>query len=184
MRIVGGKYKRRRFDVPKSFNARPTTDFAKENLFNVLNNLIELDGTDCLDLFAGTGSISVELLSRNCKSLVSVEKRREHSHFIHQISRELKESEKHKVMQADVFKLLKSKKFAQESFDFIFVDPPYQIEGLDTLPDLILSENKLLKADGLLVLEHPATYDFSEHAHFFQHRSYGSVNFSFFSIEK
>ncbi len=183
MRIVGGKYKRRRFDVPKSFNARPTTDFAKENLFNVLNNLIELDGTDCLDLFAGTGSISVELLSRNCRSLISVEKRREHSRFIHQISRELKEGEKHKVMQADVFKLLKSKKFPSEGFDFIFADPPYQIEGLDTLPDLILSENKLLRADGLFVLEHPATYDFSEHPHFAQHRSYGSVNFSFFTLE-
>ncbi len=183
MRIVGGKYKRRRFDVPKSFNARPTTDFAKENLFNVLNNLIDLEGTDCLDLFAGTGSISVELLSRDCKSLISVEKRREHSRFIHQISRELNEQEKHKVLQGDVFKLLKSKKFASESFDFIFADPPYQIEDLDTLPELILSEAKLLKSDGLFVLEHPATYDFSNHRYFAQHRSYGSVNFSFFSLE-
>ncbi len=183
MRIVGGKYKRRRFDVPKTFNARPTTDFAKENLFNVLNNLIELEGTDCLDLFAGTGSISLELLSRDCASLISVEKRREHSRFIHQISRELKEEKKHKVWQADVFKLLKTKKLTANSYDFIFADPPYQIDELGTLPDLILKECQLLRADGLLVLEHPASYDFSEHSHFCQHRAYGSVNFSFFTAQ-
>ncbi len=183
MRIVGGKYKRRRFDVPKSFNARPTTDFAKENLFNVLNNLINLEGMDCLDLFAGTGSISAELLSRDCKSLISVEKRREHSRFIHQVSRQLGEEDKHKVLQGDVFKFLKNKKFAAQGFDFIFADPPYQIEGLDTLPDLVFKgDQPLLRPEGFFVLEHPASYDFSTHPNFSQHRAYGSVNFSFFVL--
>ncbi len=180
MRIVGGKYKRRRFDVPKSFNARPTTDFAKENLFNVLANLIDLEGKDCLDLFAGTGSISVELLSRSCASLLSIEKRREHSRFILSLRKELHEEEKHRVFQGDVFKVLKGKKLDPESFDFIFADPPYQIEGLDLLPDLIIQDANLLKNGGFLVLEHPAVYDFQDCPFFEQHRSYGSVNFSFF----
>ena len=89
MRIIGGKYKRRRFDVPKSFNARPTTDFAKENLFNVLQHYIDLEDCSALDLFSGTGSIAVELLSRGCRRVLALEQRREHALFIRSVAREL-----------------------------------------------------------------------------------------------
>ena len=90
MRIISGIYGRRRFDVPSSFSARPTTDFAKENLFNVINNLTDLEGADALDLFAGTGSISFELLSRECKSVTAVEKNNAHASFIAKVAKELK----------------------------------------------------------------------------------------------
>ena len=100
MRIIGGKYKRRRFDVPKSFNARPTTDFAKENLFNVLQYYIDLEDCSALDLFSGTGSIAVELLSRGCQRVLALEQRREHALFIRSVARELKEEQALQVLQA------------------------------------------------------------------------------------
>ena len=106
MRIIGGKYKRRRFDVPKSFNARPTTDFAKENLFNVLQHYIDLEGTTALDLFSGTGSIAVELLSRGVSRVVALEQRREHASFIRSVARELGEEAHLQVLQADAFRFL------------------------------------------------------------------------------
>lgn len=179
MRIVGGKYKRRRFDVPKSFNARPTTDFAKENLFNVLQNMIDLDNTAALDLFAGTGGITLELISRGCARVVSVEQRREHASFIRSTVTALGEEAHIKVLQADVFRYLRQESSTPE-FDFIFADPPYKLEEIALLPDLILASGRL-KPEALVVIEHPRTYDFSEHPHFLQHREYGSVNFSFFS---
>ena len=106
MRIIGGKYKRRRFDVPKSFNARPTTDFAKENLFNVLQQYLDLEGLTALDLFSGTGSIALELLSRGCSRVVALEQRREHALFIRSVVRELGEERSLQVLQADVFRYL------------------------------------------------------------------------------
>lgn len=84
MRIITGKYKGRHFDIPRSFKARPTTDFAKENIFNVINGYSDLDGAVALDLFAGTGSISLELLSRGCSTVISVEADRDHAAFIRQ----------------------------------------------------------------------------------------------------
>lgn len=181
MRIVGGKHKRRRFDVPKSFNARPTTDFAKENLFNVLQHHIDLEGTEALDLFSGTGSIAVELVSRGCQQVVAVEQRREHATFIRTIVKQLGEERVLKVLQADVFRYLASAtKLQQPRFDFIFADPPYKLKEIADLPRLILDAG-LLKEDGLLVVEHPGTYDFSALPEFVAHREYGSVNFSFFA---
>ena len=139
MRVISGIYKRRRFDVPHSFKARPTTDFAKENLFNVLSNYMDFeDGIRALDLFAGTGSISIELVSRGCDQVISVEKDRDHYAFICKIMQELK-TDKCLPIRGDVFKYLKS---GREQFDFIFADPPYELAGLETLPDLIF-ENKL-----------------------------------------
>ena len=141
MRVISGIYKRRRFDVPHSFKARPTTDFAKENLFNVLSNYMDFeDGIRALDLFAGTGSISIELVSRGCDQVISVEKDRDHYAFICKIMQELK-TDKCLPIRGDVFKYLKSER---EQFDFIFADPPYELAGLETLPDLIF-ENNLLK---------------------------------------
>ncbi len=177
MRVVSGIYKRRRFDVPRTFKARPTTDFAKENLFNVLSNYIDFEegSIHALDLFAGTGSISIELLSRGCDWVVSVEKDREHYAFICKIMQEVK-TDRCLPVRGDVFKYIRG---SQEQFDFIFADPPYNLPGLETLPDLIF-ENNLLKEDCLFVLEHGRKDNFETHPHFVERRMYGSVNFSFF----
>ena len=162
--------------MPHSFKARPTTDFAKENLFNVLSNYMDFeDGIRALDLFAGTGSISIELVSRGCDQVISVEKDRDHYAFICKIMQELK-TDKCLPIRGDVFKYLKS---GREQFDFIFADPPYALPQLDTIPSLIL-ENNLLKPDGVLVFEHGKQNDFSTLPQFVEHRAYGSVNFSIF----
>lgn len=177
MRVISGIYKRRRFDVPNSFKARPTTDFAKENLFNVLcNNYIDFeDGVTALDLFAGTGSISIELVSRGCDRVISIEKDPQHLAFINHVMKEVK-TDKCFPMRADVFKYIEK---CHEQFDFIFADPPYALKDLESIPDRIF-ENGLLKEDGILVLEHGKDNHFEDHRHFIERRIYGSVNFSFF----
>jgi 16S rRNA (guanine(966)-N(2))-methyltransferase RsmD len=176
MRVISGKYKRKRFDIPRSFKARPTTDFAKESLFNILSAYLDFeDNISALDLFAGTGSISIELISRGCQKVVSVEKDRNHYAFIKKIMEEVK-TEQSFVIKGDVFRFVKT---CRESFDFIFADPPYALEQLNELPDLIF-DSSLLKEEGLFVLEHGKTDSFETHPYFLEHRSYGSVNFSFF----
>ncbi|WP_106829873.1 RsmD family RNA methyltransferase [Parabacteroides pacaensis] len=179
MRIISGIYKRRRFDVPKSFSARPTTDFAKENLFNVVNNLIDLEGTDALDLFAGTGSISFELISRGSKEVIAIEKNPAHAAFIRKVAKELG-TDALQLIQGDVFRFLASA--PPESFDFIFADPPYALKELAEIPSLVI-ERELLREGGLFIMEHPKNYDFSSLPYFDQRRVYGSVNFSFFRKE-
>ncbi len=121
MRIITGKYKGRHFDIPRTFKARPTTDFAKENIFNVINGYIDWEETTALDLFSGTGSISLELLSRGCKQVVSVEKDRDHARFISQCMEKIG-AEEHILIKGDVFRFLKS---CHQKFDLIFADPPY-----------------------------------------------------------
>lgn len=175
MRIITGIYKGRRFDIPHTFKARPTTDFAKENIFNVLNSYIDFEGAMALDLFAGTGSISLELLSRGCQQVVSIEKDRDHHAFIRQCVQKLG-ADNSVVIRGDVFRYIKS---CSQQFDFIFADPPYQLTELAQIPDLIF-EKGLLKEEGIFVLEHGAQNDFSNHPHFVEHRKYGSVNFSIF----
>lgn len=178
MRIITGKYKGRHFEIPRSFKARPTTDFAKENIFNVLIQYVDLEDATALDLFSGTGSISLELLSRGCKQVVSVEMDRDHHRFICEC---LKKLDAHPVLplRADVFKFLKS---CHQQYDFIFADPPYALKEIPQIPDLIF-EKGLLKEDGLFILEHGKDHDFSQHPHFVEHRSYGSVNFSLFKAK-
>ena len=175
MRIITGQYKGRHFDVPRSFKARPTTDFAKENIFNVLNGYIDFDGITALDLFSGTGSISLELVSRGCARVVSVEADRDHHAFISQCLKKL-DTDVCTPIRGDVFRFLKS---CRQQFDFIFADPPYALPNLTSIPDLVI-ERQLLRDDGLFVLEHGKTQDFSQHPRFLEHRAYGSVNFSFF----
>ena len=175
MRIITGQFKGRHFDIPRTFKARPTTDFAKENIFNVLNGYIDFDGITALDLFAGTGSISLELVSRGCKEVVSVEKDRDHARFIAGCMKKIN-AENDILIRGDVFRFLKS---CHQKFDLIFADPPYALPELDTLPDLVF-EHDLLAADGVFVFEHGKHNDFSAHPRFKEHRSYGSVNFSIF----
>jgi len=176
MRVITGKYKGRHFDIPRSFKARPTTDFAKENIFNVLIQYVDFEDATALDLFSGTGSITLELLSRGCAQVVSVELDRDHHRFILQCIDKLKEDGHVQCLRTDAFRFLKSCKMR---FDFIFADPPYALKELPTLPDLVF-EKELLKEEGIFVLEHGKDYDFSQHPHFLEHRSYGSVNFSLF----
>ena len=175
MRIITGRYKGRRFDIPRTFKARPTTDFAKENIFNVLQGYTDLDAKRALDLFAGTGSISLELASRGCQQVVSIEADRDHAAFIRQCFGKLG-ADNQLLIRGDVFKFLKT---CRQSFDFIFADPPYALRELSQIPDLIL-ESTLLRPDGLLVFEHGKDHDFSQHPRFVEHRQYGSVNFSIF----
>ena len=176
MRVITGKYKGRHFDVPRSFKARPTTDFAKENLFNVLQGYIDFDEEPtALDLFSGTGSITLELLSRGCSRVVSVEADALHYSFIRGFIDKLQDLNAFPV-RADVFRFLSK---CHEQFDFIFADPPYALPQLEQLPDIILSR-QLLREDGLFVLEHGKKQDFSNHPRIVDHRAYGSVNFSFF----
>ncbi|WP_028911533.1 RsmD family RNA methyltransferase [Prevotella sp. MA2016] len=178
MRIITGIYKGRHFDIPRSFKARPTTDFAKENIFNVLNNYIDFEGIKALDLFSGTGSISLELVSRGCEQVVSIEMDRDHHRFIQECFRKL-EGNNVQCIRGDVFRYIKS---CKQQFDFIFADPPYALKELPTIPGLIFEKN-LLKDGGILVFEHGKEYDFSDAPHFVEHRNYGSVNFSIFRKE-
>lgn len=175
MRIITGKYKGRHFDIPRSFKARPTTDFAKENIFNVLVQYIDFEGATALDLFSGTGSISLELLSRGCSQVVSVEMDRDHHRFIQECVKKLG-GEGIIPIRGDVFRFIKS---CKQQYDLIFADPPYALKELPQIPDLIM-EKQLLKEDGIFVFEHGKDYDFSGHPNFVEHRSYGSVNFSLF----
>jgi len=177
MRIITGKYKGRHFEIPRSFKARPTTDFAKENIFNVLIQYVDFDEATALDLFSGTGSITLELLSRGCSQVVSVELDRDHHRFITDCLKKLG-TEACIPLRGDVFRFLKS---CHQQFDFIFADPPYALKELPTIPDVVF-EKDLLKPEGIFVLEHGKDYDFSNHPHFVEHRSYGSVNFSLFRV--
>jgi 16S rRNA (guanine(966)-N(2))-methyltransferase RsmD len=176
MRIISGKYKGRHFDVPRNFKARPTTDFAKENLFNILNNIVDFEETVALDLFSGTGSISLELLSRGCKEVTSIEMDTLHFTHLKKCAQTL-EDNNWKMVRDDVFRFIRR---CTASYDLIFADPPYALKQLKEIPDLILGSN-ILNEEGILVFEHGKDYDFSGHPNFFRHIAYGSVNFSFFS---
>jgi 16S rRNA (guanine(966)-N(2))-methyltransferase RsmD len=176
MRIIRGIYGHRRFQIPPSFSARPTTDFARENLFNVLENRIDWEGLTALDLFAGTGSISFEMLSRGCRSVTAVELNHAHVSFIGKVAGELKTDALH-LIRGDVFRYLHSA--PRQTFDFIFADPPYMLKELPELPRLVL-DGDLLREGGHFVLEHSKAHDFSMLPHFHQKRTYGSVNFSIF----
>ena len=175
MRIITGKYKGRHFDIPRTFKARPTTDFAKENIFNVLTQYIDFEDVTALDLFSGTGSISLELASRGCARVISVEADRDHHRFIQQCLEKLGSTEV-TAIRGDVFRFVKS---CKQQFDFIFADPPYALKELKTIPSLIFEKN-LLKEDGVFVFEHGKDDSFTDHPNFVEHRSYGSVNFSIF----
>ena len=178
MRIITGKYRGRHFEVPRSFSARPTTDFAKENLFNVLGNLVDFEELDVLDLFSGTGSISYEFASRDAKSVTSVEVNSVHYNFIRQTARDLK-FENFYATKANVFLYLKS---CTKKFDLIFSDAPYDLEGSEEVIRLVF-ERDLLNEDGILIFEHSKEQDVSTFPNYWQTRSYGSVQFSFFKKE-
>lgn len=177
MRIIRGKYGRRRFDVPTNITARPTTDFARENIFNVLENYVDFDGITALDLFAGTGAVSFEFLSRGCSSVTAVEKAATQYNFIRRVAQQLGDPAMH-VVRADVRKFIPA---ATQAFDVVFADPPYDLPDFAQIPVMVLS-SRLLKPGSIFILEHSRNHDFSALPHFAGHRAYGSVNFSIFRI--
>lgn len=179
MRVITGKYKGRHFDIPRDFKARPTTDFAKENLFNVLRGYVDFEGSQALDLFAGTGSITAELLSRGCEKVTSIEADREHYAFITNVLRKIG-AENCRLLRGDALRFIRTSK---QQYDIIFADPPYQLPELPQIPQMVM-EADMLRPGGVFVLEHGKTNDFSAHPWFFDHRTYGSVNFSFFSKDR
>ena len=175
MRIISGKYKGRKIVPPASLKARPTTDFARESLFNILNNRIDFENITVLDLFSGTGSISYEFASRGAAEVHLIEKDVRHIAGIRRIIKEL-EISNIKPVHIDVRTYLKACKF---KYDVVFADPPYDLTWLKELPDMI-SEAHVIKEDGFFILEHPRSLSFNSHKLFFEHRNYGGVNFSFF----
>ncbi len=179
MRIISGIYGRRRFDVPSSFSARPTIDFANENICNVVRNLDYLDGLYAFYLIPGTGSISFELISRGCRRVTAVEKNNAHASFIAKVARELG-TDALALIRGDVFRYLGSA--PRQGFDLIFADPPYALPELPEIPSLVLGRD-LLREGGLFIMEHSKSHDFSSLPYFLQRRVYGSVNFSLFLKE-
>ncbi|MEZ5010094.1 MAG: RsmD family RNA methyltransferase [Chitinophagales bacterium] len=178
MRIVGGDNKGFRFQPPRNIPARPTTDFAKEGLFNILNNQFYFDEISFLDLFAGTGSISYEMFSRGCRDITSVELSSKMIKFIKEVSNSLN-IDNHRIIQDDVFKYLDK---AYKSFDVIFAGPPYPLENIDDLPDAVMKSN-ILNKDGWFILETSQMHNYKDHPNLHRLKNYGQTHFWIFSHE-
>lgn len=177
MRIIGGKYKGRRINPPSDLKARPTTDFAREGLFNILSNRLDFESLEILDLFSGTGSMSYEFASRGALSIHLVERDAKHIAGIKRIIKDVG-IENIKTIHIDVKRYLKT---CRVKYDIVFADPPYDLVWLKDLPDLVTGSG-IIKEDGFFILEHPRDLSFTGHKNFFEHRNYGGVNFSFFKI--
>ena len=177
MRIISGSHSRRIISPPKNLPVRPTTDMAKESLFNILNNKIDFHDQTALDLFSGTGAISYEFVSRGCSEVIAIEKNFRCIKFIKETA-EVFGMNQIKAICTDVFKYIKT---TSRSFDLIFADPPYALAGIEDISKLVI-ENKLLNPDGWLIVEHPREVDLSKQKYFQEHRKYGRVNFSFFKF--
>jgi 16S rRNA (guanine966-N2)-methyltransferase len=180
MRIIGGELGGRRVNPPAKMPYTPTTDIAKEGLFNILENNLDLSTLRTLDLFGGTGSISYELASRGVKDLTVVEKDPVMFAFIQKTSKELGLSTGYKVVRMDVFKFLGQ---CTETFDVIFAGPPYALETIDELPKLVVSR-KLLTEGGWFVLEHTPRNNYEDYPLYVTQRHYGTTIFSIFVNRK
>ncbi|TKB99238.1 16S rRNA (guanine(966)-N(2))-methyltransferase RsmD [Pedobacter cryophilus] len=175
MRIIGGKLKGLRFNPPKNLPVRPTTDMAKEALFNILQNQVDFDNIKILDLFSGTGSISLEFASREALEITAVDQNFGCVNYLKSISTEHQLTQI-KTVKADVFKYLNQE---TETFDLIFADPPYDIPRIPEIASIIF-EKKLLNKNGILIIEHQSRQDLHNHPNFKEKRKYGYSAFSFF----
>lgn len=175
MRIIGGKFKGKAILPPQGYKARPTTDFAKEGLFNILNNEYDMEGLKVLDLFGGTGAISYEFASRGAEMVYCVEMLPLHANFIKSQAAALG-MRNLTVVRHNVFEFLD---ICHEKFDIIFADPPYAIEGLGDLPEKVFAKD-ILHPGAYFILEHPEEYNFESNPYFVKERKYGNVHFSFF----
>ncbi len=177
MRITGGFLKGRTFYPPADqWPTRPTTDIAREALFNILSNFLDFENTTMLDLFGGSGAHSYEMISRGCTKIVYVDNFTPCLKFVREISKDFKLENEMQLVLSDYEKFIKSTK---EKFDYIFAGPPYQLKNLGDIPDLIMQEN-LLSEDGFMVLEHNPSHSFLTHPNHWQSRNYGQTFFSFF----
>ena len=177
MRIIGGKFKGRRFSPPAdNWPTRPTTDYAKEALFNILTNHFDFEDMRVLDLFGGTGSHSYEFISRGCGDVTYVDKFPGAVQFVRKTAEQLDIKAQLHIYQMDVFRFIES---AKGPYTYIFAGPPYALPTIDAIPDLILNR-QLLAEEGWLVLEHNPHHEFLEHPHLFDVRHYGKTIFSFF----
>jgi 16S rRNA (guanine966-N2)-methyltransferase len=175
LRIISGRYRSKVIKPPAGFKARPTTDYARESLFNILVNRIDFESISVLDLFSGTGSISYEFVSRGAPTVHLVEQDSRNINFIRRMLGEMK-MDGVKALHIDVKAYLKTCHF---KYDIIFADPPYELQWLKDIPDLVMKAS-ILAEGGVFILEHPKDHSFNSHPNFFEHRNYGSVNFSFF----
>ena len=175
MRIIGGRLKGRIIEMPSSYKARPTTDFAREALFNIIGNEYEFEDLKVLDLFGGTGAVSYEFASRGAAKVYCVEMLRENAAFIRKEAARLG-LDNVVAVRDNVFDFLP---ICREKFDLVFADPPYALEGLETIPDKVLSRN-ILHPDCWFVLEHGSEHSFTSHPCYLKEKVYGRVQFSFF----
>jgi len=177
MRIIGGTLRGRRFSPPKNFKARPTTDTARESLFNILANYYDFEELTVLDLFGGTGAISMEFASRRASKVTCVEKNYQHYNFINKCIKELNLELVIQPIKADVFNFLN--RGSIQPVRLIFADPPFDLVNFEEVLPAVLNSN-LLATEGLFILEHGPKHDYSTHPAFQQQRRYGKVHFSFF----
>lgn len=175
IRIISGQYRGKRISAPKKLPVRPTTDMAKESLFNILNNRFYFDEIKALDLFSGTGNIAYELASRGCTDIIAVDNSKLCINFIDKISDELNTTGLFPVLDS----VLDFLKRDYNKYDLIFADPPYDFEQYDEIVELVM-EKEMLKEDGVLILEHQSRSDLSDLPGFESSRKYGNVRFSFF----
>jgi len=175
MRIIGGSLKGLRLNPPKNLPVRPTTDLAKEALFNILLNQIEFEDIDVLDLFCGTGNISYEFASRGAAKVISVDRSIHCINYIKDTSRQ-HGLDQIKTFRADIFKYLQ---LETDQYDLIFADPPYDLNQIPEIPKIVFDKN-LLKPGGLLIVEHQSMQNLSNHPAFVEQRKYGHSSFSFF----
>ena len=178
MRIIGGALKGSRITPPKNLPVRPTTDMAKEALFNILQNQITFEGLRVLDLFSGTGNISLEFASRGAIQVAAVDSSLLCTNYLKYTAQQYG-LEQIKVYKDDVFKHLKLK---TDQFDLIFADPPYDLNRIPEIPKIVFGQN-LLADGGLLIVEHQSLQNLSSHPSFWEQRTYGNSSFSFFKVE-
>lgn len=179
MRIIGGKFRGRLIEPPSGFKARPTTDFARESLMNILNNRYDFSSVSFLDLFGGTGAISYEFASRGTEDIDIIETDRRNCDFIRNTLRQF-DMKSAKVHRMDVRDWLK---ICHKQYDIIFADPPYALKWLTEIPDMVLRSGAVTDST-LFILEHPRKIGFSGHAALSEHRKYGNVNYSFFTSHR
>ena len=176
MRIISGQFRGKKLIAPSNLPVRPTTDFAKTGLFNILNNYYSFEKTSVLDLYAGTGNLSFEFASRGCPAITAIDKDGACCNYMIKTAQQLGISKQLNVLQSDVLTYLKNSKTAM---DIIVADPPYAETPASELVNLIF-ENQLLKPNGVFILEHSSEVDFSQLPHYLQTRKYGFVSFTFF----
>ena len=175
MKVITGSARGRNLVSVEGLETRPTSQRTKESIFNIIQ--FDIEGRSVLDLFAGTGAVSIELLSRGCGSVTAVEKSNIQYNFIRKVAQELGEKNL-TLIKGDVFKFVAA---CRTQFDFIFADPPYDLPRFGEIPGLVLNSG-MLHPGSVFIIEHSRDYDFSSMPHFSSHRVYGSVNFSIFEI--